>query len=279
MIFSILQVSRDRQRLLTAAVRHFTLCGILHVRKVIVQLHVWETSVEPGLPDENFNKKPNNAKKGLEKGQTDCLKARKNACLRYCHSLVTKKHLNYKNIIRNFLRNWKWVCTGAHYRYFSDFSWFVRFHTSGTMMPKFAYWSNGSFLHTCESHLPFTPVHTTRIITALPLFDVNVAFLSRRRRPVCKRWAWLVLYNTIHTTQCSECTHFQWLCKILLISERGPWPNIAFITKILQTCCQKNGIVIFSFMGTYFSEKRPKGRTNFLSPANLRWSQKDHKAN
>jgi len=34
----------------------------------------------PGLPDENFNKKPNNAKRP-EKGQTDCLKARKKAKL------------------------------------------------------------------------------------------------------------------------------------------------------------------------------------------------------
>jgi len=30
----------------------------------------------PGLPDETFNKKPNSTKKRLEKGQTDCLKAR-----------------------------------------------------------------------------------------------------------------------------------------------------------------------------------------------------------
>jgi len=30
-------------------------------------------SAQPGLPDENFNKKPNKAKKGL----TNCLKARK----------------------------------------------------------------------------------------------------------------------------------------------------------------------------------------------------------
>jgi len=50
-----------------------------------------------GLPDENFNKKPNSAKRG----QTDCLRARKKKLyLRYCHSFVTKKHLNYKNIKR-----------------------------------------------------------------------------------------------------------------------------------------------------------------------------------
>jgi len=46
----------------------------------------------PWLPDENFNKKPNNAKKRPEKGQTDCLKANKKdkLYLRYCHSFVTK---------------------------------------------------------------------------------------------------------------------------------------------------------------------------------------------
>ena len=29
MIFSIVQVSLDRERLLTASIRHFTLCGVL----------------------------------------------------------------------------------------------------------------------------------------------------------------------------------------------------------------------------------------------------------
>jgi len=33
------------------------------------------------LPDENVNKKPNTAKKRPEKGQTDCLKARKKHCI------------------------------------------------------------------------------------------------------------------------------------------------------------------------------------------------------
>jgi len=31
----------------------------------------------PGLPDDNFNKKPNNAKKRPEQDQSDCLKSRK----------------------------------------------------------------------------------------------------------------------------------------------------------------------------------------------------------
>jgi len=62
----------------------------------------------------------------------------------------------------------------------------------------------------------------------------------------------------VHTTQRSECMHFQWLRKILLKSERGRRYNISFITKILQICCRKNGIAVFYFTGTCFIEKRPK---------------------
>jgi len=65
----------------------------------------------------------------------------------------------------------------------------------------------GSFLHPYESHLSFTLVLTTRTIRTLPLLRRIVAFLSQRHRPDCKRWA------LVHTTQCSECTHFQWLRK------------------------------------------------------------------
>jgi len=40
------------------------------------------------------------------KSHTDCVKARKKKLyLWYCHCFVTKKHLNYKNVIRNFLQN------------------------------------------------------------------------------------------------------------------------------------------------------------------------------
>ena len=55
-------------------------------------------------------------------------------------------------------------------------------------------------------------------------------------------------------------------------------PDITFITKILQSVAEKNGIAIFSFKTTYFSvkeaKKEPNGKTNFLRPANLSWSQK-----
>ena len=58
-----------------------------------------------GLPDENFNKKPNSAKKRPENGQTDCLKARKKPnYLRNYHAFVTKKYLNYKNYKKNYFK-------------------------------------------------------------------------------------------------------------------------------------------------------------------------------
>jgi len=56
--------------------------------------------------------------------------------------------------------------------------------------------------------------------------------------------------------------------------------DIAFITKILQMCWQKNGIAIFSFIRTYFSvnkaKKEPKGQTYFVRLTNLRWGQPDN---
>ena len=163
-----------------------------------------------------------------------------------------------------------WHCSGAHYWCFSDFSWFVRLYTLGKTVRQFLYCTIGNFLDPYESHLPFTPVLTTRIITALPLLDVIVAFLSRRRRPVLQALSLLSSYNIIHTTQCSECTHFQWLRKILRKSERGRRSNISFITKSLQKFCRKNGIVVFSFIRTYFSEKKQKitKRPNVFFKAN-----------
>jgi len=48
-----------------------------------------------GLPDEYVNKKPNNAKKKPQKGQTDCIKARKKPnflviLLFLCHKETSK---------------------------------------------------------------------------------------------------------------------------------------------------------------------------------------------
>jgi len=58
---------------------------------------------QSGLPDENFNKKPNNAEKRPEKGQTDCLKARKKTNFICCiANPLSQKLLLYKNIKKNF---------------------------------------------------------------------------------------------------------------------------------------------------------------------------------
>jgi len=126
----------------------------------------------PGFPDENFSKKSNSAKKRSEKGQTDCLKARKEpnfVCgvtipLSQKTSELQEYHSNFSSKI---ILTFAWHCTGAHYWCFSDFSWFVRLHTMVTMRPHFAYWSINIFPHPYESHLPSTPVLTTRIIIAL----------------------------------------------------------------------------------------------------------------
>jgi len=45
--------------------------------KITQKIANWTEVAQTGSPVENFNKKPNNAKKRPEKGQTDCLKARK----------------------------------------------------------------------------------------------------------------------------------------------------------------------------------------------------------
>ena len=109
--------------------------------------------------------------------------------------LWQKKHIDYKNIKKNYLKlrlSLAWHCTGAYYWCFSDPAWFVRLNTLGKTVRQFVYWSISSFLHPHESHLPCTPALTTRIITAPPLLDVIAAPLLRRRRPVCKRWGCLV---------------------------------------------------------------------------------------
>jgi len=48
----------------------------------------------------------------------------------------------------------------------SDFSWFMKLHTLGTIVRQFAYWPIDSFLHPYESYLPIAPILPTRIIAA-----------------------------------------------------------------------------------------------------------------
>jgi len=104
----------------------------------------------------------------------------------------TFKLQEYQTIFSSKLRlSLAWHCTGAHYWCLSELSCFVKLHTMGKIVRPRAYWSIGSFLNPYGNHLPFTPALTTKIIAALLLLDVIVAFLSRRRRPVCQGWACL----------------------------------------------------------------------------------------
>jgi len=67
--------------------------------------------------------------------------------------------------------NLAWHCTGA--LIFLDFSWFVKLHTFGKMVPQFAYLSIGSFLYERLS-CPYNQNHKEHFC-----FDVIMAFLSR----------------------------------------------------------------------------------------------------
>jgi len=61
--------------------------------------------VESGLQDDNFNKKPNSAKKRPDKGQTDW-KARKKSNFVCGIALpFSQKTSKLKDLIRNFIRN------------------------------------------------------------------------------------------------------------------------------------------------------------------------------
>jgi len=94
-----------------------------------------------GFPDKNFNKKPNSANMRPEKGQTDCLKARKKPNF-ICGIaiLLSQKIYELQEYQKNFLQNqglnFAWHCTGALMLIFPDFSWFVKLHSLGKMMPR-----------------------------------------------------------------------------------------------------------------------------------------------
>jgi len=97
--------------------------------------------LKSGLRDENFNKKPNNAKKRPEKGQTDCLKARKTPSFMCGIAIPLSQKTQITSISKFFsskLRlNLAWHCTEA--LIFLDFSWFVKLHTLRTIVQQFAY--------------------------------------------------------------------------------------------------------------------------------------------
>jgi len=144
----------------------------------------------------------------------------------------------------------------------------------GTLVPQFAYWSIGSFLHESLSHSLL--YFTTRIIRALPLSRYHCRISIAETQTCLQALSLLGAYNTIHTT---HCIHFQWFRKknyfesrilqILLTSERGRRSNITFITNILHVLPKKLNSNIFLQMNVFQrkkANKEPKGHTNFFRP-------------
>ena len=169
-----------------------------------------------GLPDKNFNKKPNNAKKRPKKGQTDCSKARKKAklYLRYCHSFVTKtsKLQEYQKFFFDVKIK---SCLALFWS--TDLPWLFMV----CEIPHFG--SHGPtvciFIHrqlSDRKSLLFTPVLTIRIKKAFPLRR-NYRISIEKTQTCLQALRLFSAYNTIGTAQCSGCSHFQWLRKNLML--------------------------------------------------------------
>ena len=110
-----------------------------------------------GLPDKNFNKKPNNAKKRPKKGQTDCSKARKKPNF-ICDIAIPllQKQLNYKNIkifSSTLWSNLAWHCAGAlifptFHGLWNSTLWVTWCHSLHTY-PSAAFCAKVSPIHSC----------------------------------------------------------------------------------------------------------------------------------
>ena len=144
------------------------------------------------------------------------------ALLFLCH-IGTFKLQEYHEIFFEIWIKSCWPCIEAHYWRSSDFSWFVRLHTLGTMVPQFAYWSINSFLHPYESHLPFTPVvTTTTMIRALPRCHCRI-YIAETQTGL-QALSLLGAYNTRNEffasslETCALCKHFQWLRKKCILT-------------------------------------------------------------
>ena len=95
----------------------------------------------PWLPDENFNKKPNSAKKRPEKGQTDCLKARKKPnCICSVAIPLKQRNISITRISNNFLRHQDEVFLGLVLELITDAS--LTFHDL---------WDCTLWVHWCHS--------------------------------------------------------------------------------------------------------------------------------
>ena len=146
-------------------------------------------SAQPGLPDENFNKKPNNAK---QRGQTDCLKARKKPNFICSLAIPLSQKTSKLQEHQNFLLEIKNKSCLALY-WSTDLFWLFMVHEIAHLVK----WCH--CLHTYPSAAFCTkvsPIHSYSYNQNHKehfCFGVIIAFLSRRRRPVCKHWDCLVL--------------------------------------------------------------------------------------
>jgi len=99
--------------------------------KWAIMLHAEHLILNARLPDANFNKKSNNAKKGQTLFAVLPFLFRKN---KYLITRIFKKFSSKSRL------NLAWNYTRV--LIFPDFSWFLKFHTLGKML---ACWSIGSF--------------------------------------------------------------------------------------------------------------------------------------
>jgi len=157
-----------------------------------------------------------------------------------CHRETYELQEYHKNFFQHWDLSLFWHCAEAHYWCFFDFAWYVtvRLHTLGTMVPQFAYWSIGNFLHPCESQ-PHSLLHIgPESKRALPLLGRHCCIYDVEIQTCLQTWSLLSAYNTIYTTQC---THLKWLCEkfISKLTSLKYYEHIAFIKKVLQMGCQK----------------------------------------
>jgi len=83
---------------------------------------------------------------------------------------------------------------------------------------------------------------------------------------VCTVWTFPVITQKIYFKSC--------IPQILLTSQAWRRSNIAFVANTLQMCCRIKWNSKISFIGNFFSVKRPN---EFLRPTNLSWGQKKSK--
>jgi len=148
-----------------------------------------------------------------------------------CHKQTSKLQENHQKCSSKLRLSLAWPCTGAHYLWFSDFSWFVRLHTLGAMAPQFSHWFTGRILNVCESHFLFTPM--TKIIRVLPLHRrhcrISIAETQTRLQALDRLCLVLKTQYTVHIFPgITQNFYFQSsITQVLHIWERGPRSNVA----------------------------------------------------